>query len=79
MHVGCRLRRLYTIGRIATIPWGGAESDNRESRFINDATSVAGKYLFVRNCKRLKITLTKGKGQTIEGIERSIECEIMLE
>jgi len=36
---------LYTIGRIATIPCGGADIESRESRFINEATKAAGRYL----------------------------------
>lgn len=33
------------MGRIATIPWGGADIDNRERRLIKDATKAAGRYL----------------------------------
>jgi hypothetical protein len=45
IHVGCRLSKLYTVGRIATIPCGGAETDNLEIRLMKDATSAAGRYV----------------------------------
>ena len=31
------------MGRIATIPCGGADNDNRESRLMKDATREAGR------------------------------------
>jgi hypothetical protein len=55
IHVGCRLRRLYTKGSIATIPCGGAEIESRESRFMNEATKAAGRYLkLVKNLFRVR-------------------------
>jgi hypothetical protein len=45
IHVGCRLRRLYTIGKMATIPCGGALMESLDSRFRNDAIRLAGRYL----------------------------------
>lgn len=36
---------LYTNGMIMMIAGGGADRDNRERRFTNEASSVAGRWL----------------------------------
>jgi hypothetical protein len=45
IKAGCFLRILYVKGIIITMAAGGAFSDNRERRFINEARRVAGRWL----------------------------------
>lgn len=63
------------MGRIATIPWGGADIDNRERRLIKDATKAAGRYLKF-SYEILWDTLMKGISRKVEEIGENIECEI---
>lgn len=43
MREGCFLRILYVNGMIMTIAAGGAESDKRDNRFMNEAKRVTGR------------------------------------
>lgn len=61
------------MGRIATIPCGGADIDNRESRLMNDATKAAGRYLKF-SYESLWGTLMKGISRKVEEIGGNIEC-----
>lgn len=62
IHVGCFLIRLYTNGIIETIAPGGADTDKRAKRLMNDATSCADKCVEDRkvstNLKNLDLYLT---------------------
>jgi len=63
------------MGKMATMPCGGAERESRERRLINDATKAAGRYLkSTPNSQGLRL---RRREEEIRKTEKSCEISSM--